>query len=57
MTLKLSTLDGKTKTHHSRRHEWDFIGQDIFVGIEKSTTKFKFEIKRTRLLFTPSQLR
>ena len=26
--------------------EWDFIGKDIFVGIGKSATSFKFKSKR-----------
>lgn len=27
-------------------NEWGFIGQDIFLGIEKSATSFKFKIRR-----------
>ena len=27
-------------------NEWDFIGQDTFVGIGKSTTSFKFKSRR-----------
>jgi hypothetical protein len=27
-------------------NEWGFIGQDIFVGIGKSATSFKFKSRR-----------